>query len=189
MQEKLESDIHPWRQAYEDGKVFLYPTEAVFGLGCDPNNETAVQKILSLKNRQQNKGFILIADTYSRVFKFVKDSAIPMDRRTQIFSSWPGPVTWLLPKSAETPDWISGDSELVAVRVTAHPVVCDLCQKVESALVSTSANLSGESPIVDIEKVTNLFGNEVIKIDGELGKEARPSEIRNGLTGEIIRKG
>lgn len=173
--------------SFSQGEVFAYPTEAVFGLGCDPDNQQAVMKLLALKQRPLEKGLILIAKTYSQLLPYVKDSAIPMDKRSEIFSSWPGPNTWLLPASSAAPDWITGGSELIAVRVSAHPLVQSLCELFDKPMVSTSANLTGlPSATTEIE-VQKQFAELVVLIRGELGKDTKPSKIRHGITGQIIR--
>lgn len=173
--------------AFEKGGIFAYPTEAVFGLGCDPDNEQAVMKILALKQRPVEKGVILIASNYSQLLPYVKDDAIPMDRRTEIVSSWPGPNTWLLPKSDKAPDWITGGSPLIAVRVTAHPVVRALCDFLGKPLVSTSANLAGHEPARTVAEVEQEFGGKVQIIQAQVGEQAQPTQIRHGLTGQVIR--
>jgi L-threonylcarbamoyladenylate synthase len=171
----------------KNGEVIAYPTEAVFGLGCDPDNEQAVEHLLALKKRSVNKGLILVALTYSQLLPYVDDKSIPMDKRTAIFSSWPGPITWLLPASAKAPTWITGDSKLIAVRVSHHPIVQQLCEWAGKPLVSTSANVSGAEPAKTAEEVIHQFANKVMLVAGEVGGRGRPSEIRNGLTGQIIR--
>ncbi len=173
--------------SFTQGQVFAYPTEAVFGLGCDPDNEEAVMKLLALKQRPIEKGLILIAKTYSQLLPYVKDSAIPMDRRSEIFSSWPGANTWLLPASDKGPNWVTGGSELIAVRVTAHPLVQSLCELFNKPLISTSANLTGMPSATSELEVQQQFAEQVTLIRGELGNHAKPSKIRNGMTGQIIR--
>ncbi|RDV24751.1 L-threonylcarbamoyladenylate synthase type 1 TsaC [Alteromonas aestuariivivens] len=179
--------LAPEVEAFRAGKLLVYPTEAVMGIGCDPDNEVAVQALLNLKGRAKEKGVILIADTYSRLLPYVDDKAIRQDRRTEIFSSWPGPVTWLLPKSAGAPDWITGGNPSIAVRVTAHPVVRALCEKVGMPLVSTSANPSGKEPAINLQQAREYFGDSVCYVAGEVGERSRPSTIRDGQTGQIIR--
>ncbi|MCC2607238.1 Sua5/YciO/YrdC/YwlC family protein [Planctobacterium marinum] len=179
--------VDPLLDAFKSGRVFVYPTEAVMGIGCDPDNEAAVKHICQLKNRPLHKGVILIADNYSQLLKYVDDQAIPMDKRTEIFSSWPGANTWLLPKSKTAPEWLTGEHDSIAVRVTAHQGVKALCQRLNSALVSTSANLAGEDPCRTIEEAKAVFGDSVIFIEGETDGNASPSVIRDGVTGQIIR--
>ena len=183
-----DSDTNdPLVDAFESGKLLAYPTEAVFGVGCDPDNEAAVTRLLALKNRPVEKGLILVAKNYSQLFRYVADQHIPMDRRAEIFSSWPGPVTWLLPASEEAPNWITGGSELIAVRVSAHPVIQDLCERFNKPLVSTSANKTGEEPARTLSEVLGQFSDQVITVDGKLGDSVQPTTIKNGLTGQIIR--
>lgn len=186
MQSELSSE-DPIIAAFTAGELIVYPTEAVMGIGCDPDNEAAVGALLALKNRPVEKGMILIADTYSRLLPYVNDNAVKLDKRTEIFSSWPGPVTWLLPKSDSAPAWITGEHDTIAVRVTDHPVVKDLCEKLGKPLVSTSANPSGQAPAKDVAQAKAYFGNNVTYVEGTVGGHSRPSTIRDGQTGQVIR--
>lgn len=173
--------------SFVEGKIFAYPTEAVFGLGCDPDQEQAVLKLLSLKQRPMEKGLILVAKTYSQLLPYIDDAAIPMYKRTEIFSSWPGPNTWLLPASKSAPNWITGGSNLIAVRVSAHPLVQELCECFGKPLVSTSANLTGQPSVTTAQEVEQQFAQQVIIVAGELGQRGTPSKIRHGITGQTIR--
>jgi L-threonylcarbamoyladenylate synthase len=173
---------------FQAGKIFAYPTEAVYGLGCDPDNEQAVMRLLSLKNRPVDKGVILVAQNYSQLLPYVDDKSIPMDKRTEIFSSWPGPVTWLLPASSQAPACLTGGSSLIAVRVSNHPIIQQLCELFDKPLVSTSANISGYDPALSIEQVKQQFADNVVLVEGELGDATKPSKIRHGLSGQTIRE-
>lgn len=189
MSTESDKEIDPVLSAFRQGELLVYATEAVMGIGCDPENESSVHRLCELKKRPVNKGVILIAATYSQLLKYVDDKAIPMDRRTEIFSSWPGPVTWLLPKSQQAPAWITGEHPSIAVRVSAHQGVIDLCQRLDSPLVSTSANLAGEEACRSTAEAKQVFADEVIYIDGETGGNAAPSVIKDGVTGKVLRGG
>lgn len=178
------NEINAW---YQGGRVFAYPTEAVFGLGCDPQNEQAVDEILMLKSRELEKGMILIASDFAQIKPYVLFDALPSTSQQTILSSWPGPVTWLLPKSAYTPDWISGDSNMVAVRLSAHPLVQEICNYIERPMVSTSANPAGQPPAVSVQEVRAYFGDRLLIVEGELGCQRSPSKIFHSLTMETIR--
>lgn len=178
----------PLVDSFFAGELLIYPTEAVMGLGCDPDNEEAVMRLLSLKQRPVEKGLILIAATYSQLLPYVDDNAVRLDKRTEIFSSWPGPHTWLLPKSANAPAWITGQHATIAVRVTDHPVVRSLCERVGKPLVSTSANIAGTEPTTSTEAAKATFGDSVIYVEGKVGNNTKPSTIRDGDTGTIIRE-
>jgi L-threonylcarbamoyladenylate synthase len=174
-------------QKLQQGELLAYPTEAVYGLGGDPDNEDAVLKLLALKKRPIDKGLILVAKTYSQLLPYVDDAKIPMYMRTEIFSSWPGPVTWLLPAAKQCPKWITGNSDLVAVRVSQHLVVSQLCELFGKPLISTSANVSGVKPAINTEQLYQQFDKTLLLVDGALGGASNPSQIRHGISGQTIR--
>jgi len=170
------------------GEVILYPTEAVFGLGCDPDNQQAVEKLLAIKQRPVEKGLILIADNYGQLLKYVDDAKIPMDKRADIFSSWPAAITWVMPASKNTPKWLTGQFDTIAVRVTNHPTVKRLCQEFGKPLVSTSANLTGQETVISIEQAKAQFAEQVgFYVDEPLGGNTQPSIIKDAMTGKIFR--
>ncbi|MCX7121552.1 MAG: L-threonylcarbamoyladenylate synthase [Gammaproteobacteria bacterium] len=167
-------------------KVIAHPTEAVFGLACDPDNIDAVSRILQIKHRAIDKGFILIGSSWEQLEPLI--TYIQPDLLARVFETWPGPVTWLFPASEKAPRWITGNRKSIAVRVTAHPIAKALCEEFGSPLLSTSCNKSGEPPARDVRTI-QLTLNETVDyvIEGELGGRMRPTEIRDALTGEIIR--
>ena len=181
----------PLRRAVEtvrSGGVIAYPTEAVYGLGCDPLEQTAVQRIFELKVRDPGKGLILIASDIHQLMPFMAE--LPSDVLTKLKASWPGPVTWVVPAADSLPAWLSGGRDTLAVRVTAHPVASALCAASDMALVSTSANRSGRSPARTALAVRALFGGGVDEIlPGAVGGQAKPTEIREALTGKVLRAG
>ena len=124
----------------------LTQTEGVFGLGCDPDEPSAIARLLQIKQREKNKGLILIAANFSQLEPYIDVKAIAPAILDKIQQSWPGPVTWIVPKSERCSDWVSGQFDTVAVRVSDHPDVQALCHAFEKPVTSTSANLSGEPP-------------------------------------------
>lgn len=173
-------------QLLRQGEVIAYPTEAVYGLGCDPLNHDAVAQLLEIKSRPVSAGLILIADNFSRLEAWI-DSQVHIDREP-IFDSWPGPVTWLFPKSALVPGWISGTHDSIALRVTDHPVCRELCAAFGGPIVSTSANRRGEEPARNREAVEQSLGVTIAGIvEGDIGGEQNPSEIRDARTGKSLR--
>lgn len=176
-------------QALQQEEVIAYPTEAVFGLGCDPDSETAVNALLALKQRPWQKGLILIAANYEQLKPYVDDAALTDSQRETIFSVWPGPVTWVIPTRPETPRWLTGSFDSLAVRVSDHPLVQQLCSQYGKPLVSTSANLSGQEPCRTTEEVRIQFGSSLPVLAGLVGGRLNPSEIRDALTGKQFRQG
>ena len=167
------------------GGVIAYPTEAVYGLGCDPGNEAAVQRILELKGRARAQGVILIAADFEQIEPFIAADAATTER---LRASWPGPVTWVVAARPGVPEWIRGAHAGVAVRVTAHAPSAALCRAFGGALVSTSANRSGEAPARSAAEAAAAFeGGLDFILDGPLGGRERPSEIRDAATGRVLR--
>lgn len=168
------------------GGVIAYPTEAVYGLGCNPDDAEAVRRLLALKRRDVRKGLILIAAQWAALRPYV----VPLDaaRMATIAATWPGPYTWLLPAHPRTPRWLTGEHETLAVRVTAHPVAAALCDAWGGALVSTSANQAGRPPARTALQVRRrLAAPPDLLLPGACGGAARPTVIRDGRTGRAVR--
>ncbi len=177
-------DIPAAFETLRAGSVVACPTEAVYGLSCDPWNEQAVMQLLALKQRDVAQGLILVAGGLYQFTSLVRH--LPRAQQETLAASWPGPVTWLVPANEHVPAWIRGAHASVALRVTAHPVMAELCRIAGKPLVSTSANRSGESPARDAETVGRYFPDLPV-VAGALGSAARPSEIRDLETGKILR--
>ncbi len=184
----LELDLHSVVPALQAGGVIAYPTEAVWGLGCDPSNETAVMKLLALKQRPVEKGMILIAASPAQLEGWVQLDALPAGRRQAVLESWPGANTWIVPAGPRAPRWITGEHTGIAVRITAHPLVQGLCKAWGGPLVSTSANLAGEPPARSREQLDPaLLALLDGLLDGATGGLAQPTRIRVAATGEVLR--
>lgn len=126
--------------ALRQGKVIAYPTEAVWGLGCDPFNAEAVKTVLRLKKRAVEKGLILVAASYAQIEPLLADT-VTDEQRQALQQPSDKPTTWLVPFNPEKlPSWISGAHHTVAVRISSHALVKALCEAAGMPLVSTSAN-------------------------------------------------
>jgi len=168
------------------GAVVACPTEAVWGLSCDPLNERAVSHLLALKQRPVEKGVILIAADIEQLFYFFEVPSRTALRRAR--DTWPGPATWVFPASPFAPPWITGAHDSVAVRVTAHPVMAALCRRFGGALVSTSANRSGQPPCRSVTDVRLRFAPSLRVVPGATGGLASPTPIREAATGHLLRR-
>ncbi len=176
------------RRKLQAGGIVAYPTEAVYGLGCDPLNPEAVMRLLAIKQRSWQKGMILIASEPAQLEPFLLPLA--PDIEDKVRATWPGPVTWLLPARPEVPWWLRGEYRTLAVRVTAHPLAAALCEAFHGPIVSTSANLAGHEPARTALTVQRELGQRVDYIlHGALGDLAQPTEIRDAQTGRIVRAG
>lgn len=171
-------------QLLHAGAVIAYPTEAVWGLGCDPHNHEALKDLLALKVRPPEKGFILIAASIDQLAGIL-DRLSP-DDRAKVTATWPGPVTWVLPHFGTVSPLISGGRDTVAVRLTAHPLAAALCEAFGGPIVSTSANPACHPPAKTRLRVAQYFGAVLPALNGALGGLQRPTTIRT-LTGEVVR--
>ncbi|KGJ96720.1 L-threonylcarbamoyladenylate synthase [Colwellia psychrerythraea] len=183
-----KSMIEAAAQTFAQGGIIAYPTEAVFGLGCDPDNTSAIERLLSLKQRSPDKGFILLASNYSQLQPYIDEAAISEQQKVQILSRWPGAITQVLPINNNISPLLSGVYKTIAVRITQHPDVIALCRKTGKAIISTSANLSGQSAATTWQNVVMQFPTQLdylIKTN-TLGNNS-PSTIIDGITSKILR--
>jgi L-threonylcarbamoyladenylate synthase len=174
--------------AFNNGGIIAYPTEAVFGLGCDPDNEKALRRLLTLKQRPSEKGLILLAASYSQLLPYIDESKISQNMRSAMLSRWPDGITQLVPKNNNTSSLLSGKFDTIAVRITSQPDVVSLCQHTNKPIVSTSANLSGQAPAKTWQSLDPMLSKQVdFILKGITLGRTSPSKIIDALTGEIIR--
>ncbi len=185
--------LSPWRVSHiakrmRHGAVIAYPVEGVWGLGCLPEKEDAVSRILTMKQRSRSMGLILIAAGISQFESFLYGLATPL--RKELEQVWPAAVTFLVPDNGVAPLWIKGQHDRVALRVSPHTVVRQLCNALGGPIVSTSANPGGRSPALTPLRVRQYFSKDVdLVVPGKLGASIGASEIRDLVSGEIIRPG
>ncbi|MBM7073217.1 threonylcarbamoyl-AMP synthase [Shewanella sp. 202IG2-18] len=172
----------------EAGGIVAYPTEAVYGIGCDPDNVEALEKILKIKQRPWEKGLIIVASDFEQLKDYVDFSKLTPQQVEQVQSKWPGPVTQVMPALERVSPKLRGTFDTIAVRISAHPVVKDLCDAAGKPLVSTSANLAGEPPIRSGDEIKAQFDEHIdALILGDLGQQTQPSTIIDARTGQILR--
>jgi len=169
----------------DKGGVIAYPTEAVYGLGCDPWNGLAVQKLLDIKQRSWRKGLIIIAADFNQLQGFI--DPVSAQELQLLEATWPGPTTWLLPKSSECPTYLSGIHNTIAVRVTAHKQTAELCRQFGGAIVSTSANMAGAKPAKTVREIRWNLANIDTVLPGQCSGSQQPTEIKELQTGTRLR--
>ena len=184
---KLSESLSAASSVIHNGGVIAYPTEAVWGLGCDPWNQQAVEKILEIKRRPVEKGLIVVASSQEQIAPLLE--TLSNEQKELLNATWPGPVTWLIPDTRKwAPDWVRGEHTSIAVRVSAHTLVKELCETWGKPLVSTSANRAGEDALTEQADVVSQLGEELdLVVDGKVGESSSPSQIRDLVTGNILR--
>ena len=183
--------IQRWRESLITETLFssgiiAYPTEGVWGLGCEPSSATAVSRLLRLKQRSPEEGLILIAASILQLEPYL--AGIDVKMCNVLLRNWPGPTTYLVPDNGAAPNWIVGRHTTLALRVSTHPIVRWLCTINNGPLVSTSANISGRPSARSIRQIKQYFGKQIdLIVPGDLGGAPGPSKIKNLATGEIVR--
>jgi len=169
------------------GGLVAHATEAVFGLACDPLNAHALDRLMQLKSRPQSKGLILIGGHSEHLLCYA--SALPQECLQAVLACWPGPVSWVLPARAGLDPRLTGGRQSIALRFTAHAQAARLCRYYGGALISTSANLSGHKPAVTELGVRRRFRQYIDYIlPGRVGGQRQPSQIRDAVSGRILRE-
>lgn len=173
-------------QVLREGGVVAYPTEAVWGLGCDPHNASAVERILALKQRPVEKGLILIAADIGMCHSLL--SHLTQAQRDRISARYDHPTTWLVPDAGKVPTWVKGNHNSFALRITRHPWAAALSRAYGGPIVSTSANPAGRTEARDRLRLVNYFPEGLDYIaPGSIGSSPRPSDIRDLMTGAALR--
>ncbi|MBE7216556.1 threonylcarbamoyl-AMP synthase [Shewanella benthica] len=184
----LQLDPSEISEVIENGGVIAYPTEAVYGLGCDPDNAVAIETLLEIKQRPWQKGLILVASDYSQLAPYLDDTQLTTKQLESVFSKWPGPFTFIMPIRSNISKLLCGSFNSLAVRVSAHPGIQAICNSLGKPLVSTSANITGQQPAMSLDEVTAQFEGVIAGIaTGELGFDANPSTIIDAISGKILR--
>ncbi len=177
--------LHTAARVIRNGGVIAYPTEGVYGLGCDPRNRSAVERILAIKRRDPAAGLILLGASSEQLTPFV---TITAEQRASMEAYWPGPVTFLAPASDRVPDWIRGRHATVAVRVSEHPLARRLAEQAGTPLVSTSANRSGRPAAVNVFQLRRQLGAELdFVVNGACLRPGKASTIIDLASGKKLR--
>lgn len=167
------------------GGVIAYPSESVYGLGCLPDNEQAVERVLRLKGRDRSLGLILIAGEWEQFDAWTAGLSTAPDFVELRESEG---ITWVVPASSSTPEWITGGRDTVAVRRSVHRLAAALSRALDSPLVSTSCNPHGMPPARTEAEARDYFDGEVDWVlPGECGPFEGPTEIRDAATGAVLR--
>jgi len=182
----MQNQIQQAVKVLREGGIIAYPTEGVFGLGCDPFNETAVLRLLKIKRRKRGKGLILIAASWKQTEPLIKEGFLSRDIIKQSKSQ---PITWVFPAAKKVPKWISGGLSSIAIRVTQHSRAKEICKRFGGPIVSTSANLAGQLPANTAKQVQKQFGEVIdFMVSGRVGGLKKTTEIRDVKTNKMIRK-
>lgn len=166
------------------GGIIAYPTETVYGLGCDIFDPEAVEQINLIKQRPRNKQFILLAGNIDQIKPLIKIS----DKEENIINSTKEPTSWVIDASPLAPKWLTDNNNTLTIRISTSHLVKKLCHILGHAIISTSANISGKKPARTSLDLHMAFHNKVHKIlvsSHELS--GKPSKIIQLCNNHVIR--
>ena len=182
--------MSPWAlnrfaHAVSQGAVFGYPTDTIWGFGCHPLIASSVARILQIKNRRADKGLILLSSKLEYCAAYV---GLDYEQLEPVTTATDRPTTWLIPASENCPVWIRGNHPTVAIRISNHPLLDFLCNRLKAPIVSTSANRSSKATVRNALQMRKQFGDELdFIVNGFTTGSNRPSEIKSLLDGTTLR--
>jgi len=181
---EIKQDLDKATQIIRAGGIVAHATEGVWGLACRPDLDSAIEKILKIKGRDDGKGFLLLGSNVEHFMGHI--SQLEPALVTRVIESWPGHTTWVLPNTGFS-KLVTGGRSTVACRVPDHNQARELCGKYGGPIISTSLNRSGQAPIISYEKAIAEFSGEVdFILPGQISGYDGPSAIF-GLDGVRLR--
>lgn len=163
-------------ESLKNGGIILYPTDTIWGIGCDATDETACQKIMELKNRSTEKSFIILVDSFKMVEKYIPDfPEVCYDLADFAVK----PLTIIYPNAKGLAPSILAQDGSIGIRITKDPICLKLIQSIKKPIVSTSANISGEPHPTSFSTINQKIKNGVNEIVSERidEKMTTPSQI------------
>jgi L-threonylcarbamoyladenylate synthase len=160
----------------KEGNVIVYPTDTLYGLGCDARNVKAVEKILKIKKRESGKPLsVMIRD----IAMAKKIAFVDRQKEDIMKKLLPGPYTLILPGAKNMPETVTGRNNSIGIRIPDNPVTRRLCENFENPIITTSVNIASEVPINDPFKIVEIFKEQesqpYLILDCGKIKDAKPS--------------
>ena len=173
----------------KDGGVVLIPTDTIYGISCDATNIEAVKKVFDIKERNYNNPLLILVSSYDMLYEYVDNISDLEKELLDMF--WPGRLTVLLKKNDKIDDLVTAGSEYVGIRMPNDKYLIDLINEVGNPLVSTSANKSGEKPVVNPNVLDEQLLSKFDYIDnkGDLGVNSSTIVQVEGKYVKILRDG
>jgi len=172
------------------GGIVAVPTETSYGLAVDPYNETALDRLFSLKKRPSSKPVLVIIDRLERLNELVTE--IPKVYEPLISQFWPGPLTLIFPALPTLPQPLTAGTATVGVRISSHWLATTICHQAGGTITATSANLSGRRPARSSQEIQTMLGDRIdLIVDGGVLDQMEPSTVISEVNGRLkpIREG
>jgi len=166
--------------------VIIYPTETVYGLGCDPTSFDAIDTINSLKQRDNKTGLLLIACHIDQLDGYIKH---PSKQQIDLINTTPSTTSWITAAHSKAPPWLVSKDGTIGFRITSHPVTRRLCELLQHPIISTSANYKGRTPVSNTLQCHQEFGGIVdFILTSSIERTESPSTIRQLNDNTVLRQ-
>jgi L-threonylcarbamoyladenylate synthase len=170
--------------AIRSGKVVAIPTETYYGLAVDPDNESALEALFSIKGRPSHKPILLLISNTEQLSRYA--SAVPKQYEPLMARHWPGPLTLVFPAKSTVSTLLTGGTGTIGIRLTPHPVTLRLIETLGKPITATSANLSDGEPALSIGEVLRIFGGRLgAVVDGGEADGGPGSTVINLIDGQL----
>jgi L-threonylcarbamoyladenylate synthase len=147
----LRDEVKKAFEMVQQGGIILYPTDTIWGIGCDATNTEAIQKIYALKQRAAEKSMIILLDTENKLESYIREvPAVAYD----LIEFAENPLTLVMPGAKNISPALIAEDGSIGVRVSKHPFCQQLIQRLRKPLVSTSANISGQPSPQNFAQIT-----------------------------------
>ena len=174
----------------KQGGVVIAPTEGLYGVSCLASNDRAVERVIKVKERSSAKGLIVAVSSFEMAQSLIDFSKLISGNIDFMLSMWPGPHTFIVPAAKSVSSLVTGGRDNIALRFTAFSTLQRLCELSGGPLISSSANISGQPPLMTLSDLNAVFGGKVDYIlDLPCQGLKGPSSIHDAITGKLLRKG
>ena len=181
-------DVNTIVRLLQQRKIIAVPTESIYGLSCLIDAKV-VSQLIAIKKRDIAKGFIIVSGKANHLLCFVNTKKLTRLQIEKISMPCEKPTTWVVPAQDKI-SWLTGNASNIAIRLSTHPLVKELTNKLDQAIISTSANISGQPPANTAEEVSRYFNTQLGYIYPQTQKpiaQAKPSQIIDLIIGAVLR--
>ncbi|MGQ4001874.1 L-threonylcarbamoyladenylate synthase [Francisellaceae bacterium CB300] len=180
----ITTSINTILKSLANNEIVSIPTDTVYGLSCNIN-KFAVNKLISLKQRDSSKGFIIISHSVEHLLNYIDTASLTAEQIEKIKTPQSQPTTWIVP-AIKNIQWLTGSKLTIAIRLAQTTEITAICSHLDNAIISTSANLSGQTFINNALHISKVF-DDIIVFDNKRETKTTPSTILNISTGKKIR--
>jgi L-threonylcarbamoyladenylate synthase len=173
----MQAEVNKTVEVLKNGGVILYPTDTIWGIGCDASNPKAVNRIYKIKKRIEGKSLLILVDTPERIGDYVKNAN---QLALELITNYDKPLTAIFPGAINVAKGVAAGDNSIGIRVVKDEFCKMMIRKLGKAVVSTSANISGFAPPVRYQQISDEIKNEmdyIVNLHRDRIRDLKPSRI------------